>query len=108
MFGTSYESNLTRSNNNGEFEIEQPISPAIFKAILDFYITGIATCPSDEHISDLREACDYFLIPFNMSTIQSNDLGKSSFYLFLISLIALFISFYFSTSNKHIHTHSYK
>ena len=28
------------------------------------------------NIQDMREACDYFLIPFNQSTIQCQDLCK--------------------------------
>lgn len=42
--------------------------------IQDFYSIGTMRCPPSVSIQDLREACDYFLIPFDQSTIQCQDL----------------------------------
>lgn len=35
---------------------------------------GKIRCPPSVSIQDLREACDYFLIPFDQLTIQCQDL----------------------------------
>lgn len=52
-----------------------PSFPQIFfRVSLDFYKQGYITCPPDVPLSDLRDLCDYFLIPFNASTIKSYDL----------------------------------
>ena len=34
-------------------------------------------CPSSESIQEVREACDYLLIPFNEKTIKTNNLSKT-------------------------------
>ncbi|KJE88516.1 potassium channel tetramerization domain-containing protein [Capsaspora owczarzaki ATCC 30864] len=74
MFGSAFD--MCKTNTTGEYEIEQPVSPAIFRAVLDYYATGLIVCPENEHVGDLREACDYFLLPFDMSTVRVQDLGK--------------------------------
>ncbi|CAF3509317.1 unnamed protein product [Rotaria sp. Silwood1] len=38
------------------------------------YSVGTIRCPPSVSIQDLREACDYFLIPFDQLTIQCQDL----------------------------------
>lgn len=59
---------------------------------------GKIRCPPSVSIQDLREACDYFLIPFDQLTIQcqdlcgllhelSNDGAKKQFEMFLESHI---------------------
>ncbi|UJR37194.1 hypothetical protein I4U23_029902 [Adineta vaga] len=73
MFSTSWETSLV-ANERGEYEIANGISATIFRALLDFYSVGLIRCPPSLNIQDLREACDYFLIPFDQLTIQCQDL----------------------------------
>ncbi|CAF0800842.1 unnamed protein product [Adineta steineri] len=73
MFSTSWETSLI-ANERGEYELANGISSTIFRALLDFYSIGIIRCPPSVSIQDLREACDYFLIPFDQLTIQCQDL----------------------------------
>ncbi|CAF1088060.1 unnamed protein product [Rotaria sordida] len=73
MFSSSWETSLI-PNERGEYEIANGISATIFRALLDFYSVGIIRCPPSVSIQDLREACDYFLIPFDQLTIQCQDL----------------------------------
>ena len=49
-------------------------SAAVFNAILDFYRTGDIHCPSHVSIPELREACDYFLLPFSAQTVKCQNL----------------------------------
>ena len=42
----------------------------------DYYKIGVVTCPSSESIQELREACDYLMIPFSEKTIRSQNLCK--------------------------------
>ena len=42
----------------------------------EYYRTGVLTCPSSESIQEVREACDYLLIPFNEKTIKTNNLRE--------------------------------
>ncbi|CAF4124058.1 unnamed protein product, partial [Rotaria magnacalcarata] len=73
MFSISWETSLV-PNERGEYEIANGISATIFRSLLDFYSIGTIRCPPSISIQDLREACDYFLIPFDQLTIQSQDL----------------------------------
>ncbi|UJR09019.1 hypothetical protein I4U23_013268 [Adineta vaga] len=73
MFSSSWETSLV-ANERGEYEIANGISATIFRALLDFYSVGTIRCPPSISIQDLREACDYFLIPFDQLTIQCQDL----------------------------------
>ncbi|CAF1304224.1 unnamed protein product [Adineta ricciae] len=73
MFSTSWETSLV-ANEREEYEIANGISATIFRALLDFYSVGMIRCPPSVSIQDLREACDYFLIPFDQLTIQCQDL----------------------------------
>jgi BTB/POZ domain-containing protein 10 len=58
-------------NSRGEFEVAEGVSAAIFNAILDYYKTGVLHCPPDYSVQELREACDYFLLPFSASTVKA-------------------------------------
>jgi hypothetical protein len=71
MFSTTLEN---KPNENGEYSVAYGISSTIFKAILDFYKHGIIKCPPNVSIKELKEACDYLLIPFDGNTIRSYDL----------------------------------
>ncbi|KAH9361345.1 hypothetical protein HPB48_006907 [Haemaphysalis longicornis] len=74
MFGSSLESNLTRPNERGEYRVAEGLSAAVFRAILKYYKTGVIRCPSSVALTDLREACDYFLIPFDAQTVKCYNL----------------------------------
>ena len=58
----------------GEYEVAEGTSAAVFNAILDFYRTGVIHCPSHVSIPELREACDYFLLPFSAQTVKCQNL----------------------------------
>ncbi|XP_023680278.1 BTB/POZ domain-containing protein 10-like isoform X2 [Paramormyrops kingsleyae] len=75
MFGSGREHNFTRPNEKGEFEVAEGISSAVFRAILDYYKSGIIRCPDGISIPELREACDYLCISFDCSTIKCRDLS---------------------------------
>lgn len=74
MFGSASTPLLTRPNDRGEYEVADGISADLFKAILDFYRDGIIRCPNHVSVSELRDACDYLLIPFESATVRCFDL----------------------------------
>lgn len=74
MFGSTSTPLLTRPNERGEYEVADGISADLFKAILDFYRDGIIRCPNHVSICELRDACDYLLIPFESTTVRCFDL----------------------------------
>lgn len=74
MFGSSLENNITRPNERGEYQVAEGISSMCFRAILEYYHHGIIHCPPTVAVTELREACDYLLIPFNAQTIKSQNL----------------------------------
>ncbi|XP_059157449.1 BTB/POZ domain-containing protein KCTD20-like isoform X2 [Physella acuta] len=74
MFTSSLENNFTRPNERGEFEVADGISASVFRAILDYYKTGVVRCPPSVPVHELREACDYLLVPFDASTIRCQNL----------------------------------
>lgn len=73
--GTEY----SRPNDRGEFEVAEGISAAIFRSILDFYKGRVIVCPPSVSVQDLREACDYLLIPFDVNTVRCHNLRKFLF-----------------------------
>ncbi|XP_026124207.1 BTB/POZ domain-containing protein 10 isoform X1 [Carassius auratus] len=75
MFGSGREHNFTRPNEKGEYDVAEGISSTVFRAILDFYKSGIIRCPDGISIPELREACDYLCISFDYSTIKCRDLS---------------------------------
>ncbi|XP_059191291.1 BTB/POZ domain-containing protein 10-like [Centropristis striata] len=75
MFGSGRDNNFTRPNEKGEFKVADGISSTVFRAILDYYKSGIIRCPDGVSIPELREACDYLCISFNYSTIKCRDLS---------------------------------
>lgn len=66
--------NYSNKNDKGEFVVAQGVSSAVFKCILDYYRVGVITCPPSISIQELREACDYLLIPFNATVIKCQNL----------------------------------
>lgn len=98
MFGSSLENNFTRPNERGEYEVAEGISATVFRAIMDYYKTGTIRCPPSVSVPELREACDYLLVPFDSQTVRchnlrgllhelSNDGAKQQFEKFLEELI---------------------
>ncbi|VFV24656.1 Hypothetical predicted protein, partial [Lynx pardinus] len=75
MFGSGREPNFTRPNEKGDYEVAEEIGSTVFQAILDYYKKGIIHCPDGISVPELREACDYFCISFECSTIKCRDLS---------------------------------
>ncbi|CAJ0581511.1 unnamed protein product, partial [Mesorhabditis spiculigera] len=65
---------LVPANDSGEFEVADVCSAHVFRAILEYYTDGLIRCPTHVSVSDLREACDYFLVPFNSRTVRCQNL----------------------------------
>lgn len=65
---------LVRPNERNEYEVAEGLSAACFQAILEYYHTGKMRCPPSVSASELREACDYLLIPFNAQTVRCQNL----------------------------------
>ena len=51
-------------NEKGEYEVGAGYTASTFRAILDYYRTGLINCPPHCSVQELREACDYFMLPF--------------------------------------------
>ena len=45
----------------------------------DYYKTGYVRCPPSVSVQEVREACDYLLIPFDASTVKCQNLSKLHF-----------------------------
>lgn len=63
-------------NDSGEYVLNETVSATVFKALLDYYTTGSIRCPPGVSICELREACDYFLIPFNAENVTCDNLAE--------------------------------
>lgn len=100
MLGRMFSSGLdfTHPNERGEYEVADGISHTVFRSILEYYRNGIIRCPPTVSVQELREACDYLLIPFTADTIRcqnlrgllhelSNEGAREQFEVFLESLI---------------------
>jgi len=99
MLGRMFTSGFDfHPNERGEYEIAEGTTAAVFNAILDFYHTGVIHCPPHVPVLELRDACDYFLLPFNAATVKcqnlrgllhelSNDGAQEQFETFLEDLI---------------------
>ncbi|XP_035213827.1 BTB/POZ domain-containing protein 10-like, partial [Stegodyphus dumicola] len=74
MFGSGLENNFTRPNERGEYEVAEGISATVFRAIMDYYKTGMINCPPSVSVPELRDACDYLLIPFDANTVRCHNL----------------------------------
>ncbi|VDP38270.1 unnamed protein product, partial [Schistosoma margrebowiei] len=53
---------------------DSTISAQVFRTILDYYLIGCMSCPPGVSVQELKEACDYFLIPFNQQTVRCENL----------------------------------
>ncbi|OWR53431.1 BTB/POZ domain-containing protein 10 [Danaus plexippus] len=72
MFSSSKE--LTHPNERGEYEVAEGISATVFRAILEYYRGGTIRCPPTVSVQELREACDYLLVPFDANTVRCQNL----------------------------------
>lgn len=96
MFSTGFQ--FVHPNERGEYEVAEGISHSLFRAILDYYKTGLIKCPPTISVPELKEACDYLLIPFDATTVRcqnlrgllhelSNEGARQQFELFLEEFI---------------------
>jgi BTB/POZ domain-containing protein 10 len=67
---------FVRANERGEYEVAEGMSATVFRSILDFYHNGVIRCPPTVSVQELREACDYLLVPFDSSTVKCQNLSK--------------------------------
>ena len=75
MLGRMFNSPLeNKPNERGEYVVAYGISSHIFKVVLDFYKHGIIRCPPSVSVQELKEACDYLLIPFDGYTVRCYDI----------------------------------
>lgn len=74
MFDNTRDASLIHTNDRGEYEVADGISADCFRAILEYYRSGVIRCPSNVTIIEMREACDYLLIPFNPQTVKADNL----------------------------------
>lgn len=75
MFGSGIE--FTHPNERGEYEVAEGISAQLFRCILEYYKGNMIRCPPTVSVQELREACDYLLIPFDASTVKAQNLSRS-------------------------------
>lgn len=76
MLGRMFSSGIefVHPNERGEFLVADGLSATVFRAILEYYRSGMIRCPPTVGVQELREACDYLLIPFDASTIRCHNL----------------------------------
>lgn len=77
MLGRMFSSDLEpcEPNERGEYPVAYGVSAHVFKAVLEFYKHGIIKCPPNTSVVELKEACDYLLIPFDGKTVRCHDLS---------------------------------
>uniref|UniRef100_A0A1L8DAL8 BTB domain-containing protein n=2 Tax=Nyssomyia neivai TaxID=330878 RepID=A0A1L8DAL8_9DIPT len=76
MLGRMFSSgiNFMHPNERSEYEVAEGISASVFRIILDFYKHGVIRCPPTVSVQELREACDYLLVPFDATTVRCQNL----------------------------------
>ncbi|XP_046440569.1 BTB/POZ domain-containing protein KCTD20-like isoform X4 [Daphnia pulex] len=76
MLGRMFTSGVewARPNERGEYDVADGISATVFRAILDYYRSGFIQCPPSVSVQELREACDYLLLPFDAHTVKCKNL----------------------------------
>lgn len=82
MFSSGIE--FTHPNERGEYEVAEGIPAQVFRAVLEYYKGNVIRCPATVSVQELREACDYLLIPFDATTVKAQNLRKM-FYLFRVT-----------------------
>jgi len=78
MLGRMFSSGMAylKVNESGEYEVARGISANVFKIIMEYYKVGVMNCPPTVSVSELREACNYLLIPFNADVIKCQNLSE--------------------------------
>lgn len=66
----------TNKNERGEYVVAEGISANVFRCILEYYKGNVMRCPSSISVQELREACDYLLIPFDAKTVKCQNLRE--------------------------------
>ncbi|XP_055701545.1 BTB/POZ domain-containing protein 10 isoform X2 [Phlebotomus papatasi] len=76
MLGRMFSSGIefTHPNERMEYEVAEGISASVFRIILDYYKHGVIRCPPTVSVQELREACDYLLVPFDATTVRCQNL----------------------------------
>jgi len=74
MFGSGFQ--FAHANERGEYDVADGISHLVFRAILEYYKTGVIRCPPTVSVPELKEACDYLLIPFDATTVRCQNLSE--------------------------------
>jgi BTB/POZ domain-containing protein 10 len=76
-----------KANARGEYDIGRGtcLTSTVFRLILDYYKYGIIKCPPTVSVPELREACDYLMIPFDATTIKCQDLSKKLIQFFILN-----------------------
>ncbi|VVC40484.1 Hypothetical protein CINCED_3A006829 [Cinara cedri] len=99
MLGRMFSSNeYTNKNERGEYVVAEGVSANVFRCILEYYKGNVMRCPSSISVQELREACDYLLVPFDAKTVKcqnlrgllhelSNEGARCQFEVFLEDLI---------------------
>lgn len=89
MLGRMFSSGVeyAQPNERGEYEVADGISAMVFRAILEYYKGGVIRCPPTVSVQELREACDYLLVPFDASTVKCQNLSKCHDKIYIILLI---------------------
>lgn len=82
MLGRMFSSGIdfAQPNDRGEYEVAEGISAMVFRAILEYYKGGIIRCPPTVTVQELREACDYLLVPFDANTVKCQNLSKNIYF----------------------------
>ena len=73
MFSSGID--FVHPNERGEYIVADGLSATVFRAILEYYRSGLIRCPPTVSVQELREACDYLLIPFDATTIKCQNLS---------------------------------
>lgn len=57
--------------------------------VQEYYKNGYISSPDSQSIQELRETCDYFMIPFSEKTVKTNNLSEYYVHASLPSHISL-------------------
>lgn len=78
MLGRMFSSGIefAQPNDRGEYEVAEGISAMVFRAILEYYKGSVIRCPPTVTVQELREACDYLLVPFDANTVKCQNLSE--------------------------------
>lgn len=103
MLGRMFTSGVewARPNERGEYDVADGISATVFRAVLDYYRTGYIQCPPSVSVQELREACDYLLLPFDAHTVKCKNLRKlirSCFGLFPTFMLIVIVFYRWATT----------